>query len=159
MQHQPRRKGLRRDDFEVDSLLGEGAICRVYLAHNIHDQRKVALKVIQKQKIPSTSVLQMILSERKILTCLDHHPNMIWLICTFQDEAYLYFVLDYVSGGALSDILTRYNHQINTSLSFYWICDIINILSYLRSKNIVHCDIKVSLLSSYSAHPISLFSL
>lgn len=138
-----KRTPLRRDDFEVDSLLGEGALCRVYLAHNIHTNQQVALKVIQKQKIPNNSILQMILREKKILTLLDYHPNVIGLVCTFQDEAYLYFALDYVSGGSLSDALIRHNYQVNKPLTFYWICDIVNILSYLRSKRIIHRDIKV----------------
>lgn len=134
----------RRSDFEIESLLGEGSLCRVYLVRNIHSKRPVAMKIIRKQRVQNASAMQMILAERKILASLEHHPNIVKLLCSFQDDACLYFILDYVSGGTLADVLLRYNHRINPALTVYWVCDIVNILCYLRSQQIAHRDIKVS---------------
>lgn len=136
---------LSREDFEIDSLLGDGAFCKVYLARNKRTNERVALKVIQKQKLQTSSSVKMVLTERNILTRLKYHPNVIWLWSTFQDSMYLYFVLDYASGGPLEEVLVRYrDHQINASLSLLWVCDVINILGHLRSNRIIHRDIKVS---------------
>lgn len=139
---QTKARNWRRSDFEIHSLLGEGALSRVYLAYNIFTQQQVALKVIPKHRVATGSILQSILQERKALSVLDAHPNFIWLICSFQDELYLYFELELVSGGSLAEVLSRYNHRIAQTLVFYWACDMINILIHLRAKRIAHRDIK-----------------
>lgn len=134
---------LKRSDFDIQSLLGEGTLSRVYLAINSCTQRRVALKVIAKQRVTTEAIVRSVLQERKALSLLDGHPNFVSLFSSFQDETFLYFELEYVPGGSLLDVLGRYEYKISQALVFYWACDIVEILEHLRSKKIVHRDIKV----------------
>ena len=137
------KKGFcKRSDFEVQSLLGEGSLSRVYLALNLFTKQPVALKVVPKHKVYSKAIFQSILLERDTLLSLTPHPNFVDLISCFQDDLYLYFQLELVSGGSLTDILERFGVHISKRLTFYWICDAVNILTHLRSKHIAHRDIK-----------------
>jgi serine/threonine protein kinase len=141
--HEGKSRGCKRSDFQLKSLLGEGSIGRVYLCSNIFTQNLVALKIISKKKVMIKNLLKNVLLEKDILLCLNPHPNFVYLLSCFQDDVYLYFQLELVMGGSLSDVLFHYRMDIPELLMFYWVCDAVNILSHLRSNHVAHRDIKV----------------
>ncbi|XP_053990987.1 probable serine/threonine-protein kinase DDB_G0286841 [Hylaeus volcanicus] len=140
--HEGKSRGCKRSDFQLKSLLGEGSIGRVYLCSNIFTQNQVALKIISKKKVMIKNLLKNVLLEKNILLCLNPHPNFVYLLSCFQDDAYLYFQLELVMGGSLSDVLFHYRMDIPELLMFYWVCDVVNILSHLRLNHVAHRDIK-----------------
>lgn len=48
--------------------------------------------------------------EKQILTTIKH-PNIVDLVCTFQDDDSLYFVLEYAQNGDLCGLIKAYSKQ------------------------------------------------
>jgi calcium-dependent protein kinase len=86
---------------ESTKVLGAGAFGKVFLSESIYDPTfKVAIKVINKKKIGEH--INTIKEEVEILQRLDH-PNIVKYYETFDDQKYMYLVMEYCPGGELFD--------------------------------------------------------
>ena len=82
-------------------VLGAGAFGKVFLSESIADNTfKVAIKVLNKVKLENN--LDQIKMEVEILTKLDH-PNIVKYYETYDDNKYMYLVMEYVKGVELFD--------------------------------------------------------
>lgn len=82
-------------------VLGAGSFGKVFLSESIEDSTfKVAIKVLNKKKLGDD--IQSIREEVEILTRLDH-PNIVKYYETYDDEKYMYLVMEYCPGGELFD--------------------------------------------------------
>lgn len=70
-----------------------------------------------------------------------NHPFIVHLHGTFQDDRYVYFVMEYVIGGEFFTHLRRAGHFNNETTRFY-AAQIVLIFQYLHSKDIVYRDLK-----------------
>lgn len=71
---------------------------------NRHDKNlKVAIKVLDKHKLKEN--IDCIIEEVAILNKLDH-PNIVKYFETYDDNKYIYLVMEYVSGQQLFDKIT-----------------------------------------------------
>lgn len=68
---------------------------RVILAIFELDSTEYALKVLDKSKIIKFNQLKHVQSELRILNAIQH-PNIIALHNLFQDNSYIYMLLEYV---------------------------------------------------------------
>jgi len=62
--------------FRIVSLIGEGAMGRVYLAEDVRDQRRVALEVLVPELARDERFRQRFLRESRLASRLDH-PNVV----------------------------------------------------------------------------------
>ena len=92
------------------------------------------VKVIDKKSIKSIN------SERELLSKL-YHPFIVNMYYAFQDDKYLYLVMDLLTGGDL-----RYHISIHKRFSEeqtrFFICGITLSLEYIHLNNIIHRDVK-----------------
>ena len=73
-----------------------GAFGRVFMTNNKHDKNhKVAIKVLDKHKLQEN--IDCIIEEVAILNKLDH-PNIVKYFETYDDNKYIYLVMEYVKG-------------------------------------------------------------
>ena len=93
-------------DFKIIKEVGEGSYGRVYLASRVKDGLMVAVKMLDKHHLIKSHKVEHVMREKKILTEF-HHPNMIEIIGTFQDDDNLYFVLSYEENGDLIGLLNK----------------------------------------------------
>jgi len=85
--------------------LGAGSFGKVFLSESIADPTfKVAIKVLNKEKLGNS--IQDIKDEVKILVKLDH-PNIVKYYETYDDNKYMYLVMEYCSGGELFDKIAK----------------------------------------------------
>ena len=89
------------DDFQIISLLGQGAFARVYLARQISMQRLVALKVSNFGS-----------EEPQALSQLDH-PNIVRVYDQrhIDQPAASLLYMQYLPGGSLADIIRQQAHR------------------------------------------------
>ena len=69
-----------------------------------------------------------------------HHPNIVEMYDSFLVEDELWVVMEYLEGGALTDIVTHARmdeEQIATVC-----CQCLKALAYLHSQGVIHRDIK-----------------
>lgn len=69
------------------------------------------------------------------------HPNIARLEYTFQDQASLFFIMEYAPNGDLSGIIKK-EKKLSTELTRFFACEIINALEYMRKHNVAHRDLK-----------------
>ena len=86
-------------------MLGVGAFGRVFKTKNRHHSDfEVAIKVLDKERLRAN--IDCIMEEVAILHSLDH-PNIVKYYETYNDQKYIYLVMEYVTGMPLFDKITK----------------------------------------------------
>src|SRR5215475_2508097 len=86
--------------FEIDGLLGEGGMGKVYLATDTKLGRVVALKILSAQLTGDRDFVKRFEGEARILAKLDH-PNIIKVYEIGLVEGVYYIATEYVKGRTL----------------------------------------------------------
>lgn len=128
------------DDLIFVKILGNGMIGTVYLASSINSKLLYALKVINRTSIENEKIQDSLSLERKILLQLDHN-FILKLIKTFKDEKRIYFLLEYVRGEDLFDVI-RDLGLLNDEDSKFYIAVLLIIFQHLHERDIVYRDLK-----------------
>lgn len=122
------------------NTIGEGSFGKVFKVKQKATGHTFALKIVKKKHEHGTSNNKNIMNEILILRKLDH-PNIMKVFEYFSNESYLYYVMEYISGGELY-------HHICT-MKFYdeyhaatIMKQIFSVVSYLNQMDIVHRDLK-----------------
>lgn len=129
-----------KDYYAFARALGEGHFGKVLLARDRRTKDKFAVKVISKDnhELRSQTLIQR---ELAILKLVNHH-NIVRLYDLFDTPEKLYFVLEYMPGGALYEVLKVKGFELSEERASLIIKDILHGLAYLHSKGIVHRDVK-----------------
>lgn len=124
----------------IERQIGEGAISNVYLARHQLLKRPVAMKVL---KIQSTTDEWTARFKREVeLASRLRHPNTI-AIHDFGEGSggRLYYVMEYLEGLSLADLVERYGAQPATRTA-YLLRQVCDSLAEAHQSGIVHRDIK-----------------
>ena len=79
-------------------------------------------------------------AERDILT-LANNPWIVELKCSFQDENYLYLVMEYLQGGDLMTLLME-KDILSEEMSRFYIAETILAIESVHNLNYIHRDLK-----------------
>jgi len=131
-----------RHSIEKRELLGSGTFGKVWLVENTETKVMYALKIQPKRQIIDYKQVEAVIRERNILAAI-RHPFIITLTNVYQDNTYLYMVLQFIQGGELASVMnsTKTNCLSEKSARFYASC-IIEALSYMHSRRILYRDLK-----------------
>lgn len=99
-----------------------------------------AVKCISRRRIEGGKLQHDLLNEREVLLRVTH-PMCVKLHCTAQDEDNLYFVLEYVEGALLHDVLYGLGQCTDMMAKFYLGC-LVLIFEHLQERSIVYRDLK-----------------
>ena len=99
-----------------------------------------AIKEMSKAKIIDKKSVDNILGEKNLLSQL-HHPFIVNMIYSFQDQDYLYLVMDLLPGGNLRYHISLKRHFNEKQNKFLIGCILVG-LEYIHGQNILHRDIK-----------------
>ena len=80
------------------------------------------------------------LKEAKTLAVLKH-PNIIRVFDVFEDNGTAYYVMDYIEGNNLSDIVEG-KGRLSEPLALKYIRQVANALNYMHQKKLLHLDVK-----------------
>src|ERR1700694_36957 len=125
--------------YEIEREIGQGAFATVYLAKDSRHDRQLAIKVLNADPSSETGELRFI-REIRMLARLQH-PNILPLHDSGHVEAFLYYLMPYVSGETLRAKMGRERHlsiEAATRIS----CEAADALSYAHGQGIIHRDIK-----------------
>jgi len=128
----------------LERLLGYGGSSAVFLAQNCVTSENVAIKVFLPRstldKQAQKSFYQRFLREAEATSELDH-PNILSIYSYGQHNGLPYIVMPYMSGGTLSEYITRHG-PLPLSLAVYYLEQIASALDYAHENGRVHCDVK-----------------
>jgi serine/threonine protein kinase/Tfp pilus assembly protein PilF len=127
------------DRYRFERELGRGGMAIVYLATDLKHHRKVAIKVL-KPELAAALGPERFLREIAITAQLTH-PHILTLIDSGEAEGFLYYVLPFVEGESLRQLLER-EKQLPIEDALRIARELADALSYAHSQGIIHRDIK-----------------
>ena len=133
-------KNKKIGDYLLLSTIGSGTFSKVKLGLHIPTKQKVAVKILDKDKINDEADIERIKREIHILSIL-RHPNIVQLYETITSENNIYIIMEYVEGKDLFQYIYSMQHltEYKSSQLFR---QLISCLEYIHKLGIVHRDIK-----------------
>uniref|UniRef100_A0A672PUK2 Serine/threonine-protein kinase BRSK2-like n=1 Tax=Sinocyclocheilus grahami TaxID=75366 RepID=A0A672PUK2_SINGR len=125
--------------YRLEKTLGKGQTGLVKLGIHCITGQKVALKIVNREKL-SESVLMKVEREIAILKLIEH-PHVLKLHDVYENNKYLYLVLEHVSGGELFDYLVK-KGRLTPKEARKFFRQIISALDFCHSHSICHRDLK-----------------
>ncbi|XP_068072167.1 serine/threonine-protein kinase MARK2 isoform X49 [Danio rerio] len=125
--------------YRLLKTIGKGNFAKVKLAKHILTGKEVAVKIIDKTQLNSSS-LQKLFREVRIMKLLNH-PNIVKLFEVIETEKTLYLVMEYASGGEVFDYLVAHGRMKEKEARAKF-RQIVSAVQYCHQKCIVHRDLK-----------------
>ncbi|KAI6189768.1 Non-specific serine/threonine protein kinase [Aphelenchoides bicaudatus] len=125
--------------YKLLKTIGKGNFAKVKLARHIPTGIDVAIKIIDKTALNSSS-LQKLFREVRIMKQLDH-PNIVKLYQVMETDQTLYLVMEYASGGEVFDYLVAHG-RLKEKEARAKFRQIVSAVQYLHSKGVIHRDLK-----------------
>jgi tRNA A-37 threonylcarbamoyl transferase component Bud32 len=131
-----------RGRYQIQRFLGEGAVKRVYLAHDTSLDRPVALSVFKTERLDQAG-LARVHREARALGRLGDHPHIVTIYDTAEEDGQPYLVSQYMEGGSVHDLLSQAEkHRLPLHDVLHITDEICQALEYAHQNNIVHRDLK-----------------
>ena len=127
------------DRYRIERQIGQGGMATVYLARDLRHDREVALKVLRPE-LGAVLGTERFLAEVRITARLDH-PHILTLIDSGSAGGMLYYVLPFVRGESLRDLIER-ERQLGVEQALAITKQIGSALDYAHRHGVVHRDIK-----------------
>ncbi|CAC5362230.1 CDC42BP [Mytilus coruscus] len=132
---------LHRDDFETVRIIGRGSFGEVAVVKLKNTDKVFAMKILNKWEMLKRAETACFKEERDVLVKGDRR----WITnlhYAFQDENFLYLVMDYYCGGDLLTLLTKFEEGLPEDLAKFYIAEMVLAISSLHKLGYVHRDIK-----------------
>lgn len=126
--------------FEILKEVGRGGYGIVYKAHDQALNRTVALKILHPVLLIDENFVSNFKTEAQIAAKLNH-PNLVQIYEFGEEDGGVYFVMSYMAGGSLKDLLIKKGALPNEQ-ALKILEQIGAGLAYAHSQNIVHRDLK-----------------
>jgi cGMP-dependent protein kinase len=120
--------------------LGQGSYGNVSLVKSEKNKYFYAIKNISNKQILYSKLNKNIELERSILLKVDH-PFIVKLVKTLKDENYIYYLMDYIKGKELFDVI-RDIGLLNKNIAQFYIGSMMLALKYLHERQIIFRDVK-----------------
>ena len=152
---------LQNGKYRIEGVLGQGGFGITYLASQVALNRKVTIKEFfmkelcnrdeqtSQVSVPSMGSVDTVarfrakfVKEAQTIAALNN-PHIIHIHDIFEENGTAYYVMDYLSGGSLSDLVQR-DGVLAEATALGYIRQVADALSYIHARNINHLDIKPS---------------
>ena len=137
MRHGRKKMSIR--EFEPLTIIGRGAFGEVRVCRQISTGDIVAIKKMRKEDMLNKNQLMHVRTEREIMTSSNE-----WIVnlkYSFQDQYYLYLVMDYLPGGDLMNLLMKKEILTEEEARFYT-AEMILAVDSVHKLNCIHRDLK-----------------
>lgn len=149
---------LQGGKYKIEKVLGQGGFGITYLATQELLDRKVCIKEFFFKDSCSRNAggevtlgtignrdlverfLNKFIKEARTLSQLDH-PNIIRILDIFKENGTAYYVMDYIEGSSLEDIVNS-RGALSESEAITYIKQVANALDYIHQRSINHLDVK-----------------
>ena len=126
--------------YEIKQVLGKGKFGLVKLGIHRGNGRKVAIKIINKKLVTAIDV-QQVKTEIDILK-IAKHPNIIQLYDVFENENYIYIIMEYCAGGDLFSYIEKRGFRLPETRAAEIIHKLSTAVFFLHEYGVVHRDLK-----------------
>lgn len=126
--------------YHVGRTIGEGTFAKVKLAVDSTNASYVAIKVIDKHMVLESNLKYQVQREIRTMKLLNH-PNIVRIHEVIGTKTKIYIVMEYVSGGQLSDKLS-YAKKLNESEARKMFQQLVDAVDYCHNRGVYHRDLK-----------------
>ncbi|OAY71835.1 serine/threonine-protein kinase tricorner-like [Ananas comosus] len=147
------------DDFELLTMIGKGAFGEVRVCSEKTTGNVYAMKKLKKSEMLRRGQVEHVKAERNLLAEVDS-SCIVKLYCSFQDNEYLYLIMEYLPGGDMMTLLMRKDTLTEDEARFY-VGEAVLAIESIHKHNYIHRDIKPDnlLLDRYGHLKLSDFGL
>ncbi|XP_056911584.1 myotonin-protein kinase isoform X1 [Takifugu flavidus] len=138
---QVKKTRLKREDFHILKVIGRGNFSEVAVAKIRSTQQVYALKIMNKWDILRRGETACYQEEREVLLKGDRR----WITelhYAFQDDDYLYLVMDYYVGGDLLTLLSKFGDRLPEDMAQFYLAEMVLAIHSVHKLGYVHRDIK-----------------
>uniref|UniRef100_A0A8C8JNC4 Rho-associated protein kinase n=1 Tax=Oncorhynchus tshawytscha TaxID=74940 RepID=A0A8C8JNC4_ONCTS len=130
---------MRSEDFDRVKVIGRGAFGEVQLVRHKASQKVYAMKLLSKFEMIKRSDSAFFWEERDIMA-FANSPWVVQLCCAFQDDRYLYMVMEYMPGGDLVNLTSTYD--VPEKWARFYTAEVVMALDAIHSLGFIHRDVK-----------------
>ncbi|PGG96782.1 AGC/NDR/NDR protein kinase [Polytolypa hystricis UAMH7299] len=128
-------------NFQTIKVIGKGAFGEVKLVRRKTDGKIYALKSLIKTEMFKKDQLAHVRAERDILADSKDNPWLVKLHASFQDQAYLYLLMEFLPGGDLMTMLIKYE-IFSEDITRFYMAEIVMAIEAVHKLGFLHRDIK-----------------
>ncbi|XP_069743939.1 serine/threonine-protein kinase MRCK alpha-like isoform X3 [Narcine bancroftii] len=132
---------LHKEDFEILKVIGRGAFGEVAVVKLKNAEKVFAMKILNKWEMLKRAETACFREERDVLVNGDNQ----WITTlhyAFQDENYLYLVMDYYVGGDLLTLLSKFEDRLPEDMAKFYLAEMVLAIDSVHQLHYVHRDIK-----------------
>lgn len=135
-----KRQKIDVKEFESLSIIGKGAFGEVRICRYIPTGEVVALKKMKKEEMHKKNQVLHVRAERDVLS----EARNSWIVdlkFSFQDDMYLYLVMEYLPGGDLMTLLMNKDILTEEESRFY-AAELVLAIESVHKLKCIHRDLK-----------------
>src|SRR5437764_4520370 len=126
--------------YRLEARIGAGGMSMVYRALDETLQRRVAVKLMNREVAGDSDQLERFRREARAVAQLSH-PHIVGVIDAGEDDGRPYIVFEYVEGETLKERIRRCG-RLPVDESLAYAIEITRALGAAHDRGIVHRDIK-----------------
>lgn len=130
---------MNPDDFNIIKVIGRGAYGEVQLVRHKSTQKVYAMKRLSKFEMIKRPDSAFFWEERYIMA----HAASEWIVqlhYAFQDNKYLYMVMEYMPGGDIVSLMS--NYDIPEKWAVFYTMEVVLALDTIHNMGFIHRDVK-----------------
>jgi protein-serine/threonine kinase len=124
------------ENYTTVKIIGKGAFGEVKLVTKKHDGKVYAMKSLVKTEMFKKDQLAHVRAERDALAESDS-PWVVKLFNTFQDNNFLYMVMEFLPGGDLMTMLIKYE-IFSEDITRFYIAEIVLAIEAVHKLGFIH---------------------
>ncbi|EGR27554.1 protein kinase domain protein [Ichthyophthirius multifiliis] len=131
-----------KSSYQILQKLGKGGFAKVFLSKELQSEQQYAMKIIDKSTLKKDSFKQKLKQEISFQKQLIHE-NIVKYFSSFEDDNFVYIVLEYCSNETFKELLDRRKRLTEIEVQSH-LLPIIQSIKFSHSKGIIHRDLKIA---------------
>lgn len=126
--------------YEILELIGFGGMAVVYKAHDLLENRFVAVKILKNEYLQSDDFKRRFRNESKAIALLSH-PNVVKILDVNFSDNIQYIAMEYIDGITLKEYIEQQG-SVKWKEAVHFTVQILRALQHAHDNGIVHRDVK-----------------
>jgi serine/threonine-protein kinase len=133
------KKTVKIGDYVITGKIGQGGIAEIFKGRQESLNRDVAIKILSAELTNDPDIVRRFERESMVIARLNH-PNIVHVIDRGKAGNRYYFVMEYVDGTSLREVINSDRVELKTKLDM--MVGVCKALDYAHKNGVIHRDIK-----------------
>ena len=133
------KKTVKIGDYVITGKIGQGGIAEIFKGRQESLNRDVAIKILAADLTNDPDIVRRFERESMVIARLNH-PNIVHVIDRGKAGNRYYFVMEYVDGTSLREVINSDRVELKTKLDM--MIGVCKALDYAHKNGVIHRDIK-----------------